>query len=171
MVNLKQILFSLLLPISATIVIPLILYLFIDISTSGVLFNPNLILLIMGIVLSIFGFYLFIKCNLVFIKIGKGTLMPLTSIQTKHLIIAGPYRYVRNPMILAVWFIILGEAFIFASFSILTWAISFLIINLVYMPLIEEKGMEKRFGMEFIEYKNNVRGWIPHFQPYELKTE
>jgi len=86
--------------------------------------------------------------------------MALKKLETEHLVIKGPYRYVRNPMIIAVIIIIIGEGFLFGSFFILIYSGVFFIINTLYITLREEKYVEKRFGREFLEYKENVRGWI-----------
>lgn len=161
MVNIKHVIFSLILPILTIIIIPFIILIKIDVKTIGTLFNSNLILYFIGIIIFILGLILFLDCIVIFYKIGNGTLMPLPSIETKSLIIAGSYKYMRNPMITGVLLIIISEAFLFGSLSILSYAGIFLIINMIYMPLSEEKGLIKRFGEEYLEYKQNVRAWIP----------
>ncbi|MBD3211882.1 MAG: isoprenylcysteine carboxylmethyltransferase family protein [Candidatus Lokiarchaeota archaeon] len=167
MVSAQKIGISLLLPISVAIIIPLILLFIIDSRTLDDLFSPNLIIVILGLLLLIIGIIGFVKCNLIFIKKGKGTLMPLKRLETQKLIIKGPYKYVRHPMIISVLIILLGEALIFGSFWILLWNIGFFIGNIVYLPLFEDKGMEKRFGEDFLKYKKKVRAWIPQLRPYE----
>ncbi len=164
---LGKLLKSLLLPAFFAGLIPIFILFFIECRTISTLFTNMLFLAISGIVLFSSGFTLFIYCNLLFIRIGKGTLMPLKDLETKHLVIKGPYKYVRNPMINAVILMIIAEGFIFDSFIILIYAFIFFLINVIYIPLREEKYMEKRFNGEFIEYKQNVRRWIPNFKPYE----
>jgi protein-S-isoprenylcysteine O-methyltransferase Ste14 len=95
--------------------------------------------------------------------------MPISKIETKHLVIKGPYRYVRNPMIISVIVVIFGESLIVSSPSIMLWAILFFIGNIIYFPLIEEKHLEQKFGEEYITYKKNVRAWIPRLKPYDYK--
>ena len=169
MVTKKEILISLLLPIFAWIILPTLLFLLIDLNLFKKFLNFNLILIIFGTTFIILALILFIKCNLVFIKIGKGTLMPISKIETKHLVIKGPYRYVRNPMIISVIVVIFGESLIVSSPSIMLWAILFFIGNIIYFPLIEEKHLEQKFGEEYITYKKNVRAWIPRLKPYDYK--
>jgi protein-S-isoprenylcysteine O-methyltransferase Ste14 len=44
-------------------------------------------------------------------------------------------------------------------------------INLVYMPLVEEPGLERRFGEAYARYRRNVPGWIPRLKPWTLPSE
>lgn len=70
-------------------------------------------------------------------------------------------------MIIGVILTILGESLIFESLGIFIFAIIFFILNLIYIPLLEEKGVLSRFGQEFIQYKREVNGWIPRFKAYD----
>ena len=94
-----------------------------------------------------------------FVKFGKGTPAPWNP--PKKLVIRGPYRYVRNPMIIGVLLILLVEALLFQSWPIAAWLMIFFIGNSIYFPLVEEKSLEKRFGNDYKEYKAHVRRWIP----------
>ncbi len=69
--------------------------------------------------------------------------------------------YVRNPMILGVLIVLIGEAILFTSLSIGIWALAFLVINTGYFIFSEEPGLERKFGKEYVEYKANVPRWIP----------
>jgi len=171
MVNFKDVIFSLVLPIGVIIVIPFLINLLTERSNHYFMLNSNMYYLIMGFFITIFGLYLLITCISIFYKKGKGTLMPLSKIHTQHLVIVGPYKYVRNPMIIGVILTVLGEGLIFNSLSTIFCALIFFILNLIYIPLVEEKGALSRFGEEYIHYKNQVNGWIPNFKAYDpLKT-
>jgi protein-S-isoprenylcysteine O-methyltransferase Ste14 len=85
---------------------------------------------------------------------------------TRKLVVAGVYRYVRNPMILSVIMIEAGESFLFGSICLGLTALLFFVINHVYFILSEEPGLEKRFGLEYVEYKKNVPRWIPRLKPW-----
>jgi protein-S-isoprenylcysteine O-methyltransferase Ste14 len=100
-----------------------------------------------------------------FIKIGKGTLAPWSP--PRRLIICGMYGYVRNPMILGVLTILIGETISILSLNIFIWAIVFFIINNVFFFAYEEPNLEKKFGDEYKEYKKNVPRWLPRFKPYK----
>jgi protein-S-isoprenylcysteine O-methyltransferase Ste14 len=100
-----------------------------------------------------------------FIKIGKGTLAPWSP--TKHLVVAGLYRYVRTPMILGVFMVLIGESLVLGSKNILIWSFIFLAINTIYFVLSEEPALEKRFGEPYRHYKKHVSRWIPRLTPYQ----
>lgn len=122
---------------------------------------PPLYLLpaIVGGVLVGLGVLLVYQTVSLFATIGKGTLAPWDPPRT--LVIRGPYRYVRNPMISGVLAILLGEAIFFGSFSVLSWFVLFFAINALIMPLIEEPLLEDRFGGDYVDYKRDVPRWIP----------
>lgn len=90
---------------------------------------------------------------------GEGTLAPWDP--TRRLVVRGPYRRVRNPMITGVGLIQLGEAILLGSTSIATWFGLFALANAVYMPLVEEPGLVRRFGDEYRAYRRAVPRWIP----------
>jgi protein-S-isoprenylcysteine O-methyltransferase Ste14 len=99
-----------------------------------------------------------------FAREGKGTLAPWDP--TQRLVVRGPYRYVRNPMITGVLSILLGEAALFGSLWVLAWWLAFFAINAVYFPLIEEPGLRGRFGDEYERYRRSVPRWIPRRRPW-----
>ena len=111
------------------------------------------------------GLYYLAMCIWLFINVGKGTLAPWSP--TKKLVIFGPYRNVRNPMISSVLLTLLGESIAFGSFGIFIWFLLFFGINHMYFVLSEEPGLVKRFGEEYLVYKRNVPRWIPTLRPWD----
>jgi protein-S-isoprenylcysteine O-methyltransferase Ste14 len=122
------------------------------------------LLVLIGVALIALGFALWVWTVRLFMLIGKGTLAPWDP--TGHLVVEGPYRHVRNPMITAVLGVLLGEAAVFGSAGLLTWAAVFLGINWVYFVVLEEPGLERRFGDEYRAYRRNVPRWIPRRTPW-----
>jgi protein-S-isoprenylcysteine O-methyltransferase Ste14 len=114
---------------------------------------------LLGVALMTTGFALWAWTVRLFARIGQGTLAAWDP--TRHLVVAGPYRYVRNPMITAVFDLLLGEAALFGSLALLVWSAAFVAINCVYFLLYEERGLERRFDEEYLSYKRNVPRWIP----------
>jgi protein-S-isoprenylcysteine O-methyltransferase Ste14 len=104
-----------------------------------------------------------------FMKFGKGTPAPWDP--PERLVIQGPYCYVRNPMITGALLMLLAEAILFRSLPVAAWMTVFFIGNAIYFPLIEEKGLEKRFGDEYRNYKAHVPRWIPRVRPWKGKEE
>ena len=103
-----------------------------------------------------------------FARVGRGTLAPWDP--TRKLVVEGPYRHVRNPMISAVLGTLLGEAALLGSPGIAVWAAVFAVINTAYFVLSEEPGLERRFGEPYAEYKRHVPRWIPRRAPYLIPT-
>jgi protein-S-isoprenylcysteine O-methyltransferase Ste14 len=99
-----------------------------------------------------------------FARIGKGTLAPWDP--TRRLVVRGPYRHVRNPMISGVLAVLVGEAAVLGSLPLLAWFLAFFCLNAIYMPLVEERSLERRFGADYLVYKRNVPRWIPRLRPW-----
>jgi protein-S-isoprenylcysteine O-methyltransferase Ste14 len=114
---------------------------------------------IAGAILFAAGFALFAWCVSLFARVGKGTLAPWDP--TQRLVAEGPYRYVRNPMISGVVAMLAGEALFHNSLRVAEWFVTFLIINQTYFILLEEPGLERRFGEDYKRYKAAVPRWIP----------
>jgi protein-S-isoprenylcysteine O-methyltransferase Ste14 len=117
-----------------------------------------------GVAVFVWGFAFFAWCVSLFARVGRGTLAPWDP--TRRLVVAGPYRYVRNPMISGVALMLLGEAVFWGSGAVGLWAASFLAINHLYFVLSEEPGLERRFGEEYRAYKAAVPRWIPRLRPW-----
>ena len=105
------------------------------------------------------GIALFAWTVTLFVRIGRGTLAPWDP--TRKLVIEGPYRYVRNPMITAMLTILAGEALLLGSAAIAIWLGIFFTINAIYFPLVEEPGLRRRFGEEYERYRERVPRWLP----------
>jgi protein-S-isoprenylcysteine O-methyltransferase Ste14 len=84
----------------------------------------------------------------------------------RALVVRGPYRHVRNPMISGVLFVLFGEALALLSPPHGVWATAFLALNLVYIPLVEEPRLAQRFGDPYREYCRHVRRFLPRVQPW-----
>ena len=148
-----------LLPFMVTVVIPYLLY-----NGNQTLLPDNFILKSAGIIFYCAGLSLFLWTNYLFKTFGKGTLAPWSVKQ--HLVIRGPYKYCRNPMITGVLFILIGETLFLHSTNILIWTCIFFTIHIFYFAFKEEPDLYKRFGEEYKLYKENVPRWIPRLTPY-----
>jgi protein-S-isoprenylcysteine O-methyltransferase Ste14 len=117
-----------------------------------------------GVVLLSLGLVLFVTSLWRFMTKGRGTLAPWDP--PRVFVADGPYRYVRNPMISGVILLLSGEAFALMSPPHGVWAVCFSVINLVYIPLVEEPQLERRFGDSYREYCRHVRRFIPRLRPW-----
>ena len=120
---------------------------------------------LLGLPLIALGLLLIVRTIALFAEVGRGTLAPWDP--TTRLVVRGPYRYVRNPMISGVLFVLLGEAALFGSLPLLAWFVLVLAVNAVYLPLIEEPGLERRFGDDYERYRAHVPRWIPRLRPWD----
>jgi protein-S-isoprenylcysteine O-methyltransferase Ste14 len=148
-----------LLPLMVTAVVPALL---VWRSSADVAAWP---LVVSAVVLIVLGLALVAWTIALFARVGLGTLAPWDP--TSRLVVIGPYRHVRNPMISGVLSILLGEAALLASPPLLLWFAAVFAVNAVYFPLVEEPGLRRRFGAEYDAYRANVRRWLPRFRPWE----
>jgi protein-S-isoprenylcysteine O-methyltransferase Ste14 len=160
-----------LLPVMATVIIPGILLAATHSANIGwSLPGPvNWLACGVGIALIGLGFILVVNTVSLFASQGRGTLAPWDP--TQKLVVHGVYRYVRNPMISGVLGILLGEVICLGSIPLLYWFILFLMINLIYIPLVEEPGLERRFGEAYAHYRRNVPRWIPRLKPWTFPSQ
>jgi protein-S-isoprenylcysteine O-methyltransferase Ste14 len=121
---------------------------------------------LLGLALIGAGFALWLWTVRLFARIGEGTLAPWDP--TRRLVVQGPFRHVRNPMITAVLAVLAGEAALFGSPQLLIWFAAFFAINHVFFRLYEEPGLERRFGDDYRAYKGNVPRWLPRRTPWSL---
>ena len=85
-----------------------------------------------------------------FLKFGDGTLGPWDP--PKKRVIFGPYRHVRNLMVTSVVIILLAESMFFQSWPLATLTLFSFAVYTIYFPLIEEKGLKRRFGQDYLVY-------------------
>jgi protein-S-isoprenylcysteine O-methyltransferase Ste14 len=130
---------------------------------------PELLASLSGLVVMTAGLGLFAASLRRFITDGRGTLAPWDPPRT--LVIRGPYRYVRNPMISGVVLVLFGEALFLLSRPHLTWALVFLAINAIYIPLLEEPILTLRFGNAYREYCRHVPRLLPRLRPWDAEVQ
>jgi protein-S-isoprenylcysteine O-methyltransferase Ste14 len=112
-----------------------------------------------GAILMVLGGALALSCGATFVARGQGTPAPFDP--PRKFVASGPYRWVRNPMYV-------GGLALFVGFGLWHRSISILILGAVvtcclylFVLFIEEPGLEERFGDSYVEYKRNVRRWLP----------
>lgn len=94
---------------------------------------------------------------------GDGT--PLPSAAANRLVVAGPYRWVRNPMAVAGIAQAIGVGLLVSSWLVVVYALcGSLYWNLLVRPF-EEADLEARFGGDFAAYRRRVRCWLPRLRP------
>jgi protein-S-isoprenylcysteine O-methyltransferase Ste14 len=117
---------------------------------------------VLGLACMTAGVALLAACVWEFAHVGRGTLSPVDP--PRQLVVRGLYRYVRNPMYVAVTAIILGEAVVARSSDlVIYWAVFFFLAS-AFVILYEEPYLRRRFGASYEEYTATVGRWIPRFR-------
>jgi len=155
------------LPFMVTIVIPVWLARRNGVTVGVAGSVPLLLLQVVGVGVLGIGLVLFASSLRRFATEGEGTLAPWDP--PRRLVVRGPYRYVRNPMISGVILILFAEALLILSRAHFMWALTFLAINAVYIPLFEEPQLAGRFGEDYEEYRRNVPRLVPRLRPWESR--
>lgn len=118
-----------------------------------------------GGLLFLTGALLLVLCIREFAVSGRGTLAPMDP--PRELVVAGLYRYVRNPMYLSVATILLGELLLTRSTGLLLFAsVWFVIVNLFVLGY-EEPALRRRFGASYESYASRVGRWLPRLRNQE----
>ena len=114
---------------------------------------------LLGLACAACGVLLLATCIVEFARSGRGTLSPVDP--PRHLVVRGLYRYVRNPMYLAITLILLGESAVLHSGTlVIYWACFFAAANL-FVIVYEEPYLRSRFGVPYEAYTKQVGRWIP----------
>lgn len=95
----------------------------------------------------------------VFLQWGDGTPAPWDP--PERFVARGPYRHVRNPMMIGVLLLLLAEGLVVRSWVLLLWWGLLVLGIALYIPLVEEKTLEERFGETYRRYRRHVPRWIP----------
>ena len=115
----------------------------------------SVLLLVIGVALCFWTIYNFVK--------AKGSPVPINP--PKRLVTTGLYSRVRNPMVSGWIVMMFGVGVRLDSISLIfIFTPLFLLLNILYLKTIEEKEMEKKFGQEYIEYRESVPMFIPGFR-------
>ena len=117
-----------------------------------------------GAALLALGLLAVIACFVRFVTEGRGTPAPLAP--TEQLVVGGLYRFVRNPMYVAVASMIAGQALLFRSVGVVAWLFVFLIAVAAFVKGYEEPRLAEQFGESYERYRRAVPGWWPRLTPY-----
>ena len=94
---------------------------------------------------------------------GLGTPAPIAP--TENLVVTGLYRYVRNPMYVAVVVVILGQAVLFGDWRLIVYAMLVWLGFHAFVVGYEEPTLARRFGTRYDDFRANVPRWIPRLTP------
>ncbi len=122
-----------------------------------------------GVVLLVLAVVVLVRAFARFVVEGGGTPAPVAP--TERLVVGGDYRFVRNPMYLAVVTAVLGQAMIFGSLALLGYAIAVWAIMAAFVRWYEEPLLLERYGDEYQRYREAVWAWVPRLRPWQADTD
>jgi len=100
-----------------------------------------------------------------FVIEGIGTPSPFAP--PRHLVVGGFYRFVRNPMYVAVCAGIVGQGLLFGKWGVLVYAVCVWLAFASFVRWREEPALHRRFGTEYETYRRSVRAWLPRLRPWD----
>ena len=120
-----------------------------------------IILLVIGL---IYGIWSVIIQN----TIGQGGPVEIGNIEispkTKNLVVSGPYKNTRNPMLFGTLLIYLAFSLFINSITSVVLVSAIFVFMLTVVVKMEEKRLLKDFGNQYEEYRKKVSMFIPWFQ-------
>jgi protein-S-isoprenylcysteine O-methyltransferase Ste14 len=117
-----------------------------------------------GLPLAAFGTGVLIVCIIDFARKGHGTLAPIDP--PRSLVASGLYRYVRNPMYVGALALLVGQAMLFESRSVLLYAGFFWLATHLFVLAYEEPHLKSTFGVGYEQYRAAVPRWLPRLRPW-----
>jgi len=120
---------------------------------------------VIGVLLIAAGLPLLLDSFLRFALQGLGTPAPIAPPQ--NLVVSGLYRYVRNPMYVAVLSLILGQGLLFGNVTVLQYGVLVWVTFFLWVVLHEEPTLRGKFGAEYETFCAHVPRWIPRVKPWQ----
>jgi protein-S-isoprenylcysteine O-methyltransferase Ste14 len=122
------------------------------------------IVAVVGYVILVAGVAVLLHAFVRFVVEGVGTPAPVAP--TRHLVVGGLYRYVRNPMYIAVALTIIGQAMVLGRPVLLLYALVFGVTVGSFVHLYEQPTLTSQFGAEYEAYRDAVPAWLPRRRPW-----
>src|SRR5215472_7498112 len=117
-----------------------------------------------GLVMLVAGAIVLIDAFARFVAEGHGP--PAPAAPAGHLVIGGLYRYVRNPMYLAVVAAITGQALALGQPVLLGYAAAVWVTVASFVRWYEEPALSRQFGEQYQAYRRAVPAWRPRTRPW-----
>jgi protein-S-isoprenylcysteine O-methyltransferase Ste14 len=118
---------------------------------------------VLGVVVLVAGAAVLVHAFARFVAEGLGTPAPVAP--TRHLVVGGLYRWVRNPMYLAVVGSVVGQALLLGRPALLLYALFLQVLFVAFVRGYEEPTLRSQFGSEYEAYCRAVPGWWPRARP------
>ncbi|MGV9801438.1 methyltransferase family protein [Mycobacterium sp. NPDC003449] len=160
----RHLLSVLLAPAMMTVFIPAVIATLTGVRPPDLSTPTGLVLTLAGAAFIAVGLWFLVWTVVLFDRVGEGTLAIGSPV---HLVLRGPYRHVRNPMMTAVFCLQLGTAVATASPWLFGWFALFCTLTAIAIPVIEEPHLVRRFGAEYEAYRRHVPRWIPRVTAWD----
>ena len=121
-----------------------------------------------GLVMLIAAAIVLVRAFARFAVEGRGT--PAPPAPTERLVIGGLYRYVRNPMYLAVVAAITGQALLLGQPILLGYAAVVWVTTAAFARWYEEPALARQFGAQYEAYRRGVPAWRPRTRPWKQRS-
>jgi protein-S-isoprenylcysteine O-methyltransferase Ste14 len=118
----------------------------------------------LGALLIVAGLPVLVGAFVRFVTEGLGTPAPVAP--PERLVVGGLFRYVRNPMYVAVLAAILGQALLLWQSALLGYGLAAGLAMYAFVRLYEEPHLTEHFGDAYREYQRQVPGWWPRLRPW-----
>jgi len=102
----------------------------------------------------------------VFVQFTRAGGTPIPLAPTRHLVVSGFNRYVRNPIYVGSVMIFAGEALLFGQPSLLLYTAVGWAAAAAFVHWYEEPSLARRFGPEYEAYRRAVPAWRPRLHPW-----
>jgi protein-S-isoprenylcysteine O-methyltransferase Ste14 len=120
---------------------------------------------VLGVVLLVAGLIVLIQAFVRFVVEGLGTPVPVAA--PERLVVGGVYRYIRNPMYVAILAAIVGQALLLGRLGLMLYAAAIWLIAAAFVRWYEEPALTRRFGTDFEAYRRAVPAWWPRLRPWK----
>lgn len=119
---------------------------------------------LVGAALVLGGVGLLVREFVRFVVEGRGS--PAPPVPTERLVVTGPYRYVRNPMYVAVVAAVLGQAALLGRPVLVVYATGLGLVMWGFVRAYEEPALQHQFGEAYDDYRATVPGWCPRLHTH-----
>jgi len=101
-----------------------------------------------------------------FVRFARNLGTPAPVAPTQRLVVDGWYRFVRNPMYVAVLAIIFAQALLFWSWPVALYGCCVFVLVHLFVVFNEEPALRRQFPADYAAYAANVRRWLPRVTPW-----
>ena len=130
--------------------------------------DPIALVDVLGAVLVLGGAAVMLHSFVAFAWQGRGT--PAPAAPTELLVVSGAYRFVRNPMYVAVVALVLGQVLLFASGPLLAYLVVIAVVTDAFVRTYEEPTLRETYGPAYDEFREAVPRWLPRLTPWRGTT-